>query len=45
MDASTKKVAPLDDSFAKSIRKGLRIARKEAAPDLMKLPIQTAEVK
>ena len=34
----------LDESFAKGIRKGLRIARKETAPDLIKLPIQTAEV-
>lgn len=40
-----KQWLPLDDSYAKSIRKGLRIARKETAPDLMKLPIQTAGVK
>ncbi len=30
---------PLDSSFRSAIRQGLRIARKQAAPDLVKLPL------
>ena len=30
---------PLDSSFRSSIRHGLRIARKQAAPDLIRLPL------
>jgi hypothetical protein len=31
--------APLDSSFRSAIRQGLRIARKQAAPDLVRLPL------
>jgi hypothetical protein len=34
---------PLDRSYRGAIRQGLRIARKQAAPDLLRLPIQAAE--
>jgi len=33
----------LDDSYNEPIRKGLRIARKQAAPDLLRLPLSPAE--
>ena len=33
----------LSDSYQRSIRQGLRIARKETAPDILMLPISTAE--
>jgi hypothetical protein len=33
----------LDGSFRSSIRQGLRIARKQAAPDLIRLPLPSAE--
>lgn len=35
---------PLGDEYRRTIRQGLRIARKQAAPDLVRLPIPTAEV-
>jgi len=34
---------PLDGSYRPAVRQGLRIARKQAAPDLLRLPIPTAE--
>jgi hypothetical protein len=34
---------PLDGSYRPSIRQGLRIARKQAAPDLLRLPVPAAE--
>jgi len=34
---------PLDDSYRTAIRNGLRIARKQAAPDLIRLPLPAAE--
>jgi septal ring factor EnvC (AmiA/AmiB activator) len=33
----------LDGSFRPSVRQGLRIARKQAAPDLLRLPVPAAE--
>ena len=34
---------PLDRSYRGALRKGLRIARKQAAPDLLRLPVAAAE--
>ena len=34
---------PLDSSYRSAIRQGLRIARKQAAPDLLRLPLPAAE--
>jgi len=34
-----RKFLPLDSSYRSSIRQGLRIARKQAAPDLIRLPL------
>ena len=39
----TRSWDPLDGSFRSSIRHGLRIARKQAAPDLIRLPLPSAE--
>ena len=33
---------PLDSGYRSSIRQGLRIARKQAAPDLIQLPLPAA---
>jgi len=38
-DLKTKSWAPLDGSYRTAIRQGLRIARKQAAPDLIRLPL------
>ena len=38
-----KKWVDLDGSFKKSIREGLKMARKQSAPQLVKLPIKAAE--
>lgn len=35
---------PLTDQYRSAIRDGLRIARKEVAPNLLKLPVESAEV-
>lgn len=42
-DADNRAWVVLDDSYRTSIRQGLRIARKQAAPDLLKLPIAAAK--
>lgn len=39
---STKKWEDLDDSFKKSVREGLKMARKQTAPQLVKMPIFAA---
>ncbi|MDG2051426.1 MAG: DUF3450 domain-containing protein [Myxococcota bacterium] len=39
-----RKWIPVSDSFKSSIRDGLRIARKQSAPDLITLPVQAAVV-
>ena len=38
----TRSWDPLDSSYRSSIRQGLRIARKQAAPDLIRLPLPAA---
>ena len=38
----TRSWTPLDSSYRSSIRQGLRIARKQAAPDLIRLPLPAA---
>ncbi len=42
-DNEGKRWIELDDDYRTSIRQGLRIARKQAAPDLLKLPIAAAK--
>ncbi|MGB3622137.1 MAG: DUF3450 domain-containing protein, partial [Ketobacter sp.] len=42
-DNDSKDWAPLTDQYRSAIRDGLRIARKEVAPNLLKLPVQAAE--
>ncbi|MEO2268599.1 DUF3450 domain-containing protein [Pseudoalteromonas pernae] len=42
-DKDTKQFVKLDDSTINQINKGLRIARKQLAPDMLTLPIQAAE--
>jgi len=41
-DKETRAWVPLDSSYRSSIRQGLRIARKQAAPDLIRLPLPAA---
>ena len=41
-DAEQRSWKPLDDSYRLSIRDGLRMARKQVAPDLLELPIPVA---
>jgi len=41
-DQSTRSWVALDDGYASSIRQALRIARKQAAPDLVNLPLPAA---
>lgn len=42
-DQKEKKWVDLDGSFKKSIREGLKMARKQSAPQLVKLPIEAAQ--
>lgn len=42
-DSEGQRWIELDDNYRTSIRQGLRIARKQAAPDLLKLPIAAAK--
>ena len=41
-DQKTRSWKPLDDSYRASIREGLRIARKQSAPNLIRLPVPLA---
>lgn len=43
-DNKAKSWVQLSSSYNKSVQKGLRIARKQSAPDILTLPIPTAEV-
>ncbi|MCL2915778.1 DUF3450 domain-containing protein [Shewanella corallii] len=42
-NAETKSWEPLDQAYLRELTKGIRIARKQAAPDLFSLPIPAAE--
>jgi Protein of unknown function (DUF3450) len=42
-DNVEKKWLELDDSYRRSIQEGLRIARKQAAPNLLRLPVRAPE--
>ena len=42
-DATSKQFVALDDSTISQISKGLRIARKQLAPDMLTLPVHAAE--
>lgn len=42
-DQESRSWKTLDDSYRSSIRQGLRVARKQAAPDLIRLPVPAAE--
>jgi hypothetical protein len=42
-DRKTKSWVPLEASYRTAIRQGLRIARKQAAPDMIRLPLPAAE--
>jgi hypothetical protein len=41
-DQANRTWSPLDSSYRTAIREGLRIARKQAAPDLIRLPLPAA---
>ncbi len=43
-DQDTRSWQQLSDSYRSAIRQGLMIARKQAAPDLLRLPVQAAKV-
>ena len=43
-DTINRTWAPLDNSFRRAITDGLRIARKQAAPSLLELPLPAAQV-
>ena len=43
-DSKTKKWIELPSEYEKSLVKGIRMARKQLAPDLIKLPVSTPEV-
>lgn len=43
-DQKSKQFVALPSEYRSAIRKGIRIARKQAAPDLMRLPVQAPEV-
>jgi len=42
-DQASRSWQPLDSSYRSSIREGLRVARKQAAPDMIRLPLPAAE--
>jgi hypothetical protein len=42
-DQSSRDWVELDDSYRSAIREGLRIARKQSAPDLIRLPVPLAK--
>ncbi len=42
-DQQSREWVPLDNSYRSSIRAGLRIARKQSAPDLIRLPLPAAQ--
>ena len=42
-DQQKREWVPLDDSYRTSIRDGLRIARRQSAPDLIRLPLPAAQ--
>jgi predicted ArsR family transcriptional regulator len=42
-DQNSKKFVTLPSAYRSAVRKGIRIARKQAAPDLMRLPVQAPE--
>ena len=42
-DQKSRSWKPLDDSYRASIREGLRVARKQSAPDLIRLPVPIAQ--
>ena len=42
-NAETGSWVPLDSSYRSTIRQGIRIARKQAAPDLIQLPLPAAK--
>ena len=42
-DQTSRSWRPLDSSYRSSIREGLRVARKQAAPDMIRLPLPAAE--
>ena len=42
-DKDSEEFVPLDDKYRSQILQGLRIAKKQSAPDLLRLPIPAAE--
>jgi septal ring factor EnvC (AmiA/AmiB activator) len=42
-DQAKRQWEPLDASYSSSIREGLRVARKQAAPDMIRLPLPAPE--
>ena len=42
-DQQGRQWVPLDSSYRTSIKQGLRIARKQSAPDLIRLPLPAAQ--
>ena len=42
-DQAARAWGPLDNSYRGSIRDGLRVARKQSAPDLIRLPVPVAQ--
>ena len=42
-DQEARQWRPLDNSYRTAIRQGLRIARKQAAPDMIRLPLPAAQ--
>ena len=42
-DTESKTWVPLDDEYRNAIKAGLRMARKQSAPDLIKVPVPAAQ--